>query len=705
MTLSDSRDLEKENLRLQDELFATARERDSLFAEVEAARERIHEASREADLFKSRLDEALAKLRDNENKLRTQSGELQKHDSGVNENIAELQKRIDSLSQQLKNERESFLRQEQELMRISEQNRQRAEQDRRECQRLEEELLGLRHDAIDSKQKIEEADKEINDKSENISELQRQIAVLEKKLQAGGEQREQLQGEIESLKSERAESETDLRDEIARKLLTLEQVQQKLGQESKERAALESRLEAEKQKTESVLKEYNEKEQSVLARENQARESSRRYQTLLLSARHELSELQVRYDRLEREKLNAKSENRHDRVELLNEIRRMEKKLVGASDKLRETEKQMVIEKRVAMNQVDQLRAQIRNAVSLAEREKNSMKQELEQLRSKAQDVLKRESGFDSEVTKIRAEYTRQELSIQAELEKKVEALRKTAAAFEDESRRNQALEDQVISLRGLLEEMEKKLRLAQAQMQKEQKIYQRKMSGSDEQQAQLSGNLAKLTAECANLNTSLLKSKEREMSLRGTVKTLRAQIEQMQEQISAAVASKAYVKEKLEAVESARSELSQKYEQENNTRVKIDATLKGTVKTYEEREQKFKEERENELKKIEHEHSRETAAYREEIETLTVERDNAMHELSDEKGRNEQMLQNLLSMRDELEMAQDASNASKTFLKDKVKQLEAKLENYQTELVQEEKKRNELEQQLRELRRKMEFA
>ncbi len=690
---------------LHKQLAEVTRERNSLFAEIESARERVQASSHDADIFKSRLDEALRKLRDKENLLREQTGLLSSHATTVSRDVVELQERCQSLSDQLRKERDDFLRQEQELIRVSELNRQRAEEDRRERTRLEEEAATYRRDNAERRQSLEQLQVRLQESEETRIERERQIGALEKRLQGAHEENARAKKELELQKLAEKQMIENFRRELAEQRLTADEFQRKLGSESKLRAEFESRLEEEHNSLIRQREELAAREAEVHKREELAHENARRYQTMLLSARHELSSLQVNYERLERSYFQIRDDMRGDRLELLGEMQQLEKKFQQTTERLRESEKLLGIEKRVAGNQTDQLRAQMRNALSLAEREKNTLRADLQRLELEAQQVRARAAGFDDEVARVRGGAELQIEQLQAELERAQQALKKMSTAFEDESRRNRSLEDQVLSLRRLLEDMEQKLLGEQAQARAQQKQAQSELVREREQLTELREELATRTGERDQITLSLQAAREKESSLRAALKSLHGDIAEMRDNITAGSASKAYLREKLEAVEAALEESRHEARREHDRAEELSEQLDRERDNFVAIEQQLRESHHADSTRSEIERNRETAAYKEEIETLRAELAQSAREVAEERVRNQELLQNLLAMRDELEMAQDASTASKAFLKDKLLRAETELHQLQEQFTQEQRRGSELEQQLRELRRKMEFA
>lgn len=697
--------MSEEVKRLEEKLKMVIKERDSLFNEVEVAKGRMTIASKEADLFKNKLEAAMRRAKQREAELVQERGDLSSKAESSDYANEKLEERFNSLNQQLKTERENFLKQERELLELSREHRLQAEDDRRNMEKAER----IMTKAIEEKElvssRLEQAKRDIEEAARQRTFFEKDIEALEKKIESEVEKSAHLSKEIKLLKEREQIKDSSLKEEVAKDRSTIEDMRKRLGEETKLRAELESRLEAEIAKLNRRELDFEEKSKEFKEMVNRAKEEARQYQAQLLTSRHDLSELQVLYERLERKHNIKLKEHREDRSGLLGEIRVFEKKLATALEQVRDTEKQLSTEKRVAANQIEQLRSQMRRAVSLAEREKNELRKQVEVLSEKAEEVRLRGESFDQEIKAIRDTATENEIKLREELERKINALQKTAKAFEDETRRNATLEEQAVSLRKLLEDMERRLRSAQAETQGISKAHQKKISAHNEQQNELRQSYLELQNTHRKLTDSYKKSKDREMSLRSTLKKLRVEMDDMQESVSASSATKAYLKEKYEAVDNALKEVREKHQEEKNLHEMFEAALHKERETFIELKKEIQSSAERERSQLEAEHSREAVAYREELETLLKERDNARDELIEEHARNQELLQNLLAMRDELQMAQEASTAAKAFLKEKMRGVEAQLEEYRSEFIKEEQRRQELEKQLRDLRSKMEFA
>ena len=678
---------------------------DDLLKEIEVARLRLREAGEEADRYKVKFEKATENAFKREKELLHENEEIQNKLIETELNVKTLNQKCLMLEDQLVVEREKFFRQENELLEINKENRNHVNDERKARLELEAVLNDekIEHDKlitdIDALQK-----KVVKLESENRT-LENEISVnkskYDKSLSIERDNKKQLRVEAQNdrLKAQEAA------DEIKENRALISELELKLDESVEAKAQAERELELAMSKLERLEHDFSQSQHFYTAEQNKIREESRNYQGLLHKSRHDLSELQVKYERLLRRLNKSKYEYRKDRTELLGEYKLLEREKAAVEFKLSETEKQMNVEKRVAGNQIDQLRAQMRNALSAAAREKQDLTRQLDVLLKDAEDVRRRAEGFDVEVDEIREAYDEQINDLKNENEKISNALQKTAHAFEDESRRNQKLDEQALSMRKLLEDLEMRMRDMQAENQSIIKAHKKKYENLSEEYENLKRMLRDVTEEKKRSDIKLDEAKERETSLRSTAKKLKNDIAEMRETVSASSASKAYLKEKYEAVESTLNELREALKDERQQKANAKEKLQLERESFTAVEKQLRASIIAEREQLESEHSREVGSYREEIDTLVKERDIARGDLTDERARNQELLKNLLTMREELELTQEASAAAKEFLKNKLSKAEEQLEEYRSEFLLEEQRRQELEKQLRELRRKMEFA
>ncbi len=678
---------------------------ETMLREIESARIRLREAGVEADRYKDKFEQAVVNAKKAE-------AELLKTNNGLAERLSEAELELRALEQKcmlledkLKLEREKFFKQEKTLLDINQENRHQAGEERRSKLEFEKRLEQERQQREKIIAELDAANSKISQAEKERRELEHEISVINSKYEKAL-QKEQKTVKEHSLAAERESSRAEaLLKENRHNKEIIDELQQKYAEVSEKSVALERRVESEITKRERIAQEYAQTEQRLSLDQQRYQEEAHAYQGKLLAARHDLAELEVRFERLNRKYCKTKFEARRDRAELLGEFRILQKQLEAQTFKLRETEKQMNVEKRVASNQVDQLRSQMRNALSQAEREKHDLTRQLDVLLKDAEDVRRRAEGFDVEVAEVRESYEEEIKGVEKELEKVSAALHKTSKAFEDESRKNEKLNAQTVNMRNLLADLEKRMRDSQAE---HQEILKEKSAHYDElnkDYENLKRRLKDTNAEKSRLEGKLQETLAEESEVRGVVKTLKRDIEEMQESVSASSASKAYLKEKLEASENQLLELKQELIQAKELRSRAEGKLQLEREAFTKVEKELRTSIVTDRDQLESEHSREVATYREEIDTLLKERDSAREELDEERVRNQELLQNLLTMREELELTHEASAAAKVFLKEKLAKSEEELEEYKSEFLLEEQRRQELEKQLRELRRKMEFA
>ncbi len=678
---------------------------DSLLQEIERGHIRMREASAEADRYKEKFERAVSNAKGTESELRQQLDTLSDKLSEADLLRQTLEQKCILLEDKLGVERERFFKQEKELLEINQQNRHQAGEERRVKQEFEENLDAERLQREEVIKALELANNKLSAAEKERRQLEHEISVINSKYDKAL-QKEQESAREYSISAERESSRAEalLKENRDNKEI-IDNLQQKLVALTDSNAILERNLESEVTRREKIEQEFSQTEQRLSLEHQRSQEESHAYQGKLLSARHDIAELEVRFERLNRKYNKVKFEYRRDRSELLGEYKMLQKQLDAQKFKLRETEKQMNVEKRVASNQVDQLRAQMRNALSQAEREKHDLTRQLDVLLKDSEDVRRRAEGFDVEVAEIRETYEDKIAALEKEVERISNALNKTSKAFEDESRKNEKLNAQTVNMRNLLADLEKRMRDTQAEHQNALKAKTGKYDELFDDHENLKRILKDAVNEKSRVEAKLEEVKAEETDLRGVLKNLKKEVSLMQESVSASSASKAYLKEKYEAVDSALNEIKLQLQQEKNLRKLAEDKLQLERGAFTKVEKELRTSVIAERDQLESEHSREVASYREEIDTLVKERDLARGDLGEERARNQELLQNLLTMREELELTHEASAAAKVFLKEKLAKAEETLEEYKSEFLLEEQRRQELERQLRELRRKMEFA
>ena len=354
-----------------------------------------------------------------------------------------LEQKCALLEDKLNTERNKFFRQEKELLEINHQNRHQVGEERRVKQEYEEKLEQERRERDELFADLTGANNKLSEAEKERRNLQHEISVINSKYEKAL-QKEQATAKEYAISAEREASRAEaLLKENRDSRESIDELQQKLVDISDENDRLERSLEGEITKREKIEQEFTQTEQRLNLEQQKYQEESHAYQGKLLAARHDIAELEVRYERLNRKYGKAKFEYKRDRAELLGEFRMLQKQLDAQNLKLRETEKQMNVEKRVASNQVDQLRSQMRNALSQAEREKHDLIRQLDVLLKDAEDVRRRAEGFDVEVAEIREGYEDRIAVLEKEEERVATALNKTSKAFEDESRKNEKLNAQ----------------------------------------------------------------------------------------------------------------------------------------------------------------------------------------------------------------------------------------------------------------------
>ena len=678
---------------------------DALLEKIESSKLRLREASAEADRYKEKFELAVANAKRVEAELIDENNVLANKLSEADLTRQTLEQKCILLNDKLNVEREKFFKQEKELLEINHQNRHQAGEERRIKEQFEEKLEQERVQREEIIAALELSNKKVFQAEKERRELEHQISVLTSKYDKALLKEQESAKEL-AIAAERESSKAEgLLKENRDSRENIDQLQQKLAELTDKNAKLERSLEGEITKRQRIEQEFSQTEQRLSLDHQKYQEESHVYQGKLLAARHDVAELEVRFERLSRRYSKAKFEYKRDRAEILGEYKMLQKQLEVQNLKLRETEKQMNVEKRVAGNQVDQLRSQMRNALSQAEREKHDLTRQLDVLLKDSEDVRRRAEGFDVEVAEIREAYDDQILEIEKELERVSNALVKTSKAFEDESRKNEKLNAQTVNMRNLLADLEKRMRESQAEHQDAVKAKNAKYDELFDDHENLKRILKDSVDEKARLEKKLEASLAEEAELRGFVKKSKKEVELMQESVSASSASKAYLKEKYEAVATSLNEVKEQLAFEKSLRAKAEEKLSLEREAFTKVEKEMRTSVVIERDQLESEHSREVASYREELDTLVKERNIAREELGEERARNQELLQNLLTMREELELSHEASSAAKVFLKEKLAKSEESLEEYKSEFLLEEQRRQELEKQLRELRRKMEFA
>ena len=678
---------------------------ESLLREVEAARQRLREAGAEADRYKEKFELAVANSKKAEAELIAELNRMAERLSEADLTRQTLEQKCILLEDKLEVERGKFFRQEKELLEINHQNRHQAGEERRVKEEYEEKLEEERKERDEMFAELTAANNKLSAAEKERRNLQHEISVINSKYEKTL-QKEQATAREYAISAERESSRAEaLLKENRDSRESIDELQQKLVEISDENDRLERSLEGEITKREKIEQEFSQTEQRLNQEQQKYQEESHAYQGKLLAARHDIAELEVRFERLNRKYSKAKFEYKRDRAELLGEFRMLQKQLETQNLKLRETEKQMNVEKRVAGNQVDQLRSQMRNALSQAEREKHDLARQLDVLLKDAEDVRRRSEGFDVEVAEICEGYEDRIAGLEKETARVATALNKTSKAFEDESRKNEKLNAQTVNMRNLLADLEKRMRDSQAEHQQMLKTKVGEYDALFSDHENLKRILQDAVDEKKRMGKKLEEAKAEQTELRGIVKKSKKDVDQMQESVSASSASKAYLKEKFEAVDNALTEVKAQLQQEKTLRKLAEEKLRLEREAFTKVEKELRTNVVTERDHLESEHSREVASYREEIDTLVRERDSAREELGEERSRNQELLQNLLTMREELELTHEASAAAKVFLKDKLAKSEESLEEYKSEFLLEEQRRQELEKQLRELRRKMEFV
>ncbi len=678
---------------------------DDLLKQIEIGKLRLREAGSEADRYKEKFELAVKNSKKTEAGLLKENEALAIRISESDLNRQTLEQKCNLLEDKLKAEREKFFKQENELLQINQQNRHRAGEERRGKLEFEEQLEEERLRREDLIKEIEAANEKISKAESERRTLEHEISVITSKYEKAILKEKASAKEL-ALAAEREKSRAEgLQKEARDGRDTIKDLQERLAEFSDKCGKLESSLETEMTKRQRIEHDFSQTEERLSQDQQRYQEEAHVYQGKLLGARHDISELQVRYERLTRKYNKTKFEYKRDRSELLGEYRNLEKELELINLKLKDTEKLMNVEKRVASNQIDQLRSQMRNALSQAEREKHDLSRQLDVLLKDAEDVRRRAEGFDIEVAEIREGYEDKIKSVEKEFERVSAALQKTSKAFEDESRKNEKLNAQTVNMRNLLGDLEKRMRETQAEHQEVVKANNARYDELYEDHENIKRILKDAVDEKNRSDAKLEEVKLEEAELRAVVKKCKKDVEQMQESVSASSASKAYLKEKYEAVDVALSEVKDLLAVEKSARVKAEEKLRVEREAFTSMEKQLRTNIITERDQLESEHSREVATYREEIDTLVKERDGAREELVEERARNQELLKNLLTMREELELTHEASSAAKVFLKEKLAKSEENLEEYKSEFLLEEQRRQELEKQLRELRRKMEFA
>lgn len=687
------------------ELAAVRQERDQFATRVEEVRLKFDAANGEADYFKNKFESAMRAAKEREASLIEEGKNSATAHHNITLEIPHWQKRCAVLEEQVKKEREKFLRQEQELMQGSEKHRIRADEERLERTRLENALSTAKNE-VDEKQGVfEKLDAALRVRDKELRLLRHEAEILRTRTEEAVKTESTAKAACLSAQTTQKQTVEEYEKKVQRFEHELARQSGLLSDAVKQRERSEflrtEELSTAERKIERLQQQITENKKRI----NEEQERARELQANFAASRHDFSELQTQYEKLDRKFLTATETARGDRVTLLAEIRNGEKELRDAREKMHEVEKMLALERRSASTQVEQLRAQLRNAILVADREKNDLKDELTRLRNDANRVEERGRNFEQEIATVRQASEKTAAQFNEALNGKTGELQQLTTAFQEEKRRNQVLEDQVVSLRSFLEEMEKRLRSAQATAhqsekanEQQQKLWQEKF---DEQQQKQQT----VKSERDGLALSLQTLKEKENHARSALREARQAIAEMQEGVTASAASKAYHREKQGALESAltstRSDLRKTQQQFEEAQTK----LQNDRDNYLAMEQQLKETHQATLQRLQAEYQQGENSSRSAITNLNQDRDNHKNMLSEETRRGQEMLQNLLAMRDELENTQNASNAAKNFLKEKLKKAEEELAVRKNELAQERNRRSEMERQLRELRQKMQFA
>lgn len=687
------------------DLDAARAEGRKLAAENAALRSALEAAGLEADHFKDKFENAVRAAKGREAELQAQIDSATSDNRHAAQDSDALQKRLEALECQIKKERQKFFQQEKELMRAAEKHRVRADEERLDRVKFEELLTAARAEAAALRAESERLDETLRARDKELRLLRHETEILRGRTDEAVAREAAAAAALADNQTAQAAANAAFSAKVEKAEKEQARISSLLADAVKERESAEFRRQEETKSLEWKIDRQSREVEAARQAAAEEQERARMLQAGLAEARHDFSDLQTRYEKLERKYLAVASDARADRMELLAEVREADKKQNLAIERCREAEKNVAAERRQAAAQAEHLRAALHHASVLAERERNDLQAEVNQLRARSEEVEARARGFDAEVAAARAEVETRVGELEREIGEKVSALQQVTAAFQDETRRNQALEDQIISLRNLLEGMERRQREWQAATHEKEKEQQRREELLQGQIAEQADRQTTLVSEREALAQTLQAVREKEDTLRLSLRDMRREMDEMKECVAASAASKAYHKEKMEALEEALALTRDDLRRRQNEVEELRERSRCEQENFAIMELQLKDAHAVESEQLRRELEQARDAARQAGEILAAERDKAARSLQDERQRNQELLQNLLAMRDELENAQGASLAGKNYLKDKLRQAEDELSRRTAELSQERTRRQEVEGRLRDLRQKIEYA
>lgn len=613
-----------------------------LEAELAEARTTAENATRDAELAQHNLEQVLLSTGNKEEEFREGLDASREEVASALAALEDARNQVRTLETTLAKERESFLAQEKELAAIVEQHRNRAEADRKERDRYEEMLISTRHENANLHVETDKA-------KAALESLQADLARRE---QDRFEAQHKLQEAEDALAASRAGI-ASLEDALAREKIAAERTATRLRDEAdairKEKTDLQARLIAVQQEVDGLRKTAASLEDALRTekREHELREA--RLATDLTQTEQALKDTTLRLDTTLRTKAEMEEAYAEDRARF--------------------------------DTQTSRLRQNLKDLTQRAEHDHHEM--------TRFQTMLV-EARHEHDTLSMQLDKARQALTEQTEATRGdrvglLGEIRQLEKKLADQTTRVHALEKKLDIQQKLAKNQQEQLR---AQHRQQLAILETNANRNQEKATKFSEELDALRRRCATLEQLLETSRERSLELETT---LRTDLQRSEGEHKTAA-------ERLEGMEA-----NLRRETERGKRLE-DLLLR-------ERESFLRRERDLGAKLAMLEETRE--ADQQEMMRLSMLMDSLQQEILHFQTERDSLEEQAIRMQEEAQAtstkarmleqaleetreASEAGAASKTFLKDKVAQLEEELAHTLKQMEEEHALREAAEEKLR---------